>query len=522
MAGVSGPCPYCHSHITAPDKELHVSSSSKTALPPKELPEHISGKKIRAAAEAIRKSARQEKNGGQPIADPHVEPIADPLAEHHAPYRDFRLELPSTEQNDDDLQPRKLNFFSFIVPIGFTALAAVVALGVFHVAGIINILNYQNGFKKAVAQPEKVTAPRPDTSVKVTILHAETESQDQAVAQSAPKESKEKNSKPKVAPRASVEEPVMTPSKTTNQVTKITKPNLNIPATKAETKTKTPPIALSKSKKPVADSQIKKINPVMANIMERGEFPELKLSPSAPKGKPITTALPTPPSSPSEPIVGYLARENLDIFISAKSLKQRLPFILKGQRSSPAFQNSSLAKPFLPIKSVRLLESNSGVENNMVEHRYMLKFEDPTQPGHRLNMIALLVERIGKHPPLIQAEAFLEHYDKALSQYAQRRKPDTATFHCIAEANTSDFADELPDGVRASMIRFTIKNHPYYPAKFDAYLSKSSPLMSHIGSGKSFPYTSSKYAVLSFRWNTTSEKPYIELVDIVNSSGWGG
>ncbi len=221
------------------------------------------------------------------------------------------------------------------------------------------------------------------------------------------------------------------------------------------------------------------------------------------------------------PTVGYLADENLDAFLETKTLDERLPYLLKGTRLPNEMQSTSLARPFKPVKSVRLLETRSGAETNMVEHLYMVKFEDPAHDGNRLNLLVLLVERIGKHPPLINADAFLEHYDNKLAEYALKPNPEAATFHCIAEARTSDFANELPTEIRQSLIRFTVKTHPYYPAKFNAYLSKNSPLMSHVGSGKSFPYTTSKYCILSFKWNTTHpEHPYIELSEVVNSSGW--
>jgi hypothetical protein len=290
-------------------------------------------------------------------------------------------------------------------------------------------------------------------------------------------------------------------------------------AKKSPSKTSEPPvIASTQPKKPVQETQARKVNPIMANIMEKGEFPELNLSPSAPKQKRSPSLKPAPAPVPT---VGYLADENLDAFLEAKTLDERLPYLLKGSTLSNEMQSTSLARPFKPVKSVRLLETRSGAENNMVEHLYMVKFEDPAHDGNRLNLLVLLVERIGKHPPLINADAFLEHYDNKLAEYALKPNPEAATFHCIAEASASDFADELPAEIRQSLVRFTVKNHPYYPAKFNAYLSKNSPLMSHVGSGKSFPYTTSKYCILSFKWNTTHpEHPYIELSDVVNSSGW--
>jgi hypothetical protein len=515
LAGVSGPCPRCNSQITAPSNEPRSVPSNKTSLPPKRLPEHIPSKKIRAAAEAIRRTARQEGHGNERLSEPGSE----------LQYREITAEKTSiTPDSDASPSGRQFNFFSLLVPTAFAALAGVIALGVLHLAGMADILNYQNGFKKAVNKPEKISAPNNNTFVKVTKLGSEAKAQSPVTSEPQPKEVKEEKPELEAQPPA------------TNQDTSATPPQPSDSVAASEAKTTGKPgtdlkkigdntshgqkAAPKQALKPALKPQITKINPIMANVMERGEFPELKLSPSAPKKEPKATSKPTQPTPSSKPVVGYLARENLDSFLSAKTLKERLPYILENQRSASALKGSSLAKPFMPVKSVRLLETLSGPENNMVLHRYMLKFEDPTQRGKRLNIIALLVERIGKHPPLIQAKAFLEHYDKSLSQYAQKPKPEAATYHCIAEASNYDANNALPEDIKSSLVRLTIKSHPYYPAQFDAYLSKNSPLMSHVGSGKSFPYTTSKYAVLSFKWNTTSAKPYIELVDIINHDGW--
>ena len=407
----------------------------------------------------------------------------------------------------------------FVVPSAFAAVASVVVLAILHLVGMVDLRNYQNSFKTVIKEQEKPTAPSPNTSVMVSLPETEAKS-DEPIA-SIPKTAEPITAEPITsAKQESVAQPASnTPVKPESQLESgtVKKPL----AEKVPSKTSEPPvIASTQLKKPVQKTQAQKVNPIMANIMEKGEFPELNLSPSAPKQKQKQS--PSPKSEPvSVPKVGYLADENLDAFLETKTLDERLPYLLKGTRLPNEMQSTSLSRPFKPVRSVRLLETRSGAETNMVEHLYMVKFEDPAHDGNRLNLLVLLVERIGKHPPLINADAFLEHYDNKLAEYALKPNPEAATFHCIAEASASDFADELPAEIRQSLVRFTVKNHPYYPAKFNAYLSKNSPLMSHVGSGKSFPYTTSKYCILSFKWNTTHpEHPYIELSDVVNSSGW--
>ncbi len=512
MAGVSGPCPSCNSSITAPlpvaaalpatPPVAQLTPPAEIAtLPPKRLPEHIPATTIRATARLIRQSTQAD----EPVDKPKIK------------CRGYILEASAPELSHVSVRPSRPRLFRFVVPSAFAAVASVVALAVLHLVGMVDLRNYQNSFKTVIKEQEKPTAPSPNSSVLVSLPKTKAKSD-------APIASVPKTTEPKTAiPTTSAKQESDAPPASSNPVKPDTKLNSDTVkktlAEKTPSKTSEPPvIASTQAKKPVQKTQARKVNPIMANIMEKGEFPELKLSPSAPKQKQSPSSKPEPASVPK---VGYLADENIEAFLATKTLDERLPYLLKGTRLPNEMQSTSLARPFKPVKSVRLLETRSGAETNMVEHLYMVKFEDPAHDGNRLNLLVLLVERIGKHPPLINADAFLEHYDNKLAEYALKPNPEAATFHCIAEARTSDFANELPTEIRQSLIRFTVKTHPYYPAKFNAYLSKNSPLMSHVGSGKSFPYTTSKYCILSFKWNTTHpEHPYIELSEVVNSSGW--
>ncbi|NCF12645.1 MAG: hypothetical protein GWP68_04615 [Verrucomicrobiaceae bacterium] len=548
MAGVSGPCPNCNSSITAPlpaalpaplpasaalpaapptvppttpPEAQHAPQAKISTLPPKRLPEHIPSTTIRATAQLIRKSTQAD----EPVDKPKIK------------YRGFILEASASELSDESFQPSRPRLLRFVVPSAFAVAASFVALAILHLVGMVDLLNYQNFFKTVIKGQEETTPTSQNTSVLASLPKTKSKSTEPLTTlpkTSAPKTSAPKTAVPQTTEIATVEPALSSklesdalpassnPVKPDTELGSVAKKKpLAKKAPSKASEPEPPVIASTQPKKPAQKTQVTKINPIMANITEKGEFPELKLSPSAPKQN-QTPPLPEPEPEPaSVPKVGYLADENLEAFLETKTLDERLPYLLKGATSPHEMQGTSLARPFKPVKSVRLLETRSGAENNMVEHLYMVKFEDPAHDGNRLNLIVLLVERIGKHPPLINADAFLEHYDNKLTKYALKPNSEAVTFHCIAVASTSDFAGELPTEIRQSLVRFTIKNHPYYPAKFNAYLSKDSPLMSHVGSGKSFPYTSSRYCILSFKWNTTHpEHPYIELHDVVNSSGW--
>ena len=494
MAGVSGPCPNCNSSITAPlpvaaalpatPPVAQLTPPAEIAtLPPKRLPEHIPATTIRATARLIRQSTQAD----EPVDKPKIK------------CRGFILEASAPELSHVSVRPSRPRLFRFVVPSAFAAVASVVALAVLHLVGMVDLRNYQNSFKTVIKEQKKPAAPSPNSSVLVSL--PETKAKPAEPIAAASRAGMPTTAEPKTTESTKSAKPESdAPPASSNPVkpdTQLGSPTVTVKKTLADktpSKTSKPPvIASTQAKKPVQKTQARKVNPIMANIMEKGEFPELKLSPSAPKQKQSPSSKPEPPSVPK---VGYLADENIEAFLATKTLDERLPYLLKGTTLSNEMQSTSLARPFKPVKSVRLLETRSGTENNMVE-------------------------RIGKHPPLINADAFLDHYDNKLAEYALKPSSEAATFHCIAEARTSDFANELPAEIRQSLIRFTVKNHPYYPAKFNAYLSKNSPLMSHVGSGKSFPYTTSKYCILSFKWNTTHpEHPYIEINDVVNRSGW--
>lgn len=305
--------------------------------------------------------------------------------------------------------------------------------------------------------------------------------------------------------------------------------------------------------------------PVMKDTHEDGEFPELQLPPSPTDGPGtdtgkgstdttgggagIDTALdppgePAPPANPSDsppipstadttpagtnedsnpsspPKAGFLANQNLKLFLDATTLDERMALMSKSKHSRETLMASCLAGPLKPVKSIRMVEMVPRMEDNMTQYLYFVSFEDPDEDQQRHRIVMQVVERPGIHPPRIHGDAFIEHYEKKFTRYAKHPNNEVTTFHCIAEARTADLARDIPKELKANMVRLVIKSHPSGASIFDAYLNKNSPLMEKIGSRKDFPYTEPRFCVLSFRWNTTDPNhPYIELNDII-SQGW--
>lgn len=484
MAGVTAPCPQCGAQITAP---APASTLKHRVQEPRQMPTHISEAKIHAAAQLIRRSAQAEKNESEPA----------PLDAQKIDYQQITPYDIDTQTDNTDDRPRKRTLLGVIIPCTFVAVASLVVSVVLHLMGVVDIRQFQD-LARQPGQSSQLD-PAPAETRKAPLPESKT-----AQAPSLVSEVKQ-----------NTDAPANTPQQTAG---KEPAPKLVAQPANRPVMNKAPVIVPAPPKQAVTPTPSRKTSPVMANIMEKGEFPELNLSPFAPKQQQekVEELEPRP-----APLVGYTADQNLEQFLSAQTLKDRLPFLLREQASSADVQNSCLQRPFKPVKSHRLIETRAGMEKDVVEYLYMVSFEDTTQNRDRLNIVLLLVERTGTHPPLINAKAFIEHYEKGLANYARQPHKENATFHCIAEANIADDASALPDEMKKSMVRFSIKSHPYYPAHFDAYLPKDSPLMSHVGTGNAFPYTSSRYCVLSFRWNTSIPgHPYIELSGIVNPSGW--
>lgn len=282
--------------------------------------------------------------------------------------------------------------------------------------------------------------------------------------------------------------------------------------------------------------------PATKPIHVDGEFPDLQLptTSSATPGDSSSTATagidsPPPPVSPSAaggiaatdpspsaspPKAGFLANQNLNTFLHAKTLDERLALMSKSRYTREQLESSCLAGPLKEVKSVNMVETVSSVKDNTTQYLYFVSFEDPESDRQRQRIVMQVVERPGVHPPRVHGDAFIEHYDKKFTEFAKHPNKEVTTFHCIAEARTADLAKDIPKELKPNLIRLVIKTHPYGAPAFNAYLNKNSPLMEHIGSRKELPYTEPRFCILSFRWNTTDPNyPYIELNDIV-CQGW--
>jgi len=376
-----------------------------------------------------------------------------------------------------------------VFPMAFLLIAAILVLVVLNAAGFVNLWDLDKIKAKISGKPDGANKP-------VTTAPATTPATKIEPSVKTP------SAEPKVItqPPADPAPPVMTPAPQT-----------------------TPPPT-----KPVVTPAPPSTSP------PEGEFPDLTppstVSTSPPGKEPVVKASSDPATSPdakSPPKAGslvkdhrFLANEILDKFLNAGSLDERLALMGKSRYTPEELQQSSLAGKFKPVKSNYFADMVPRLEDDMRQYRYYVSFEDKKEERDRLLMVLQVVERPGIHPPRVNGDAFIEHYDKKLDFYGMNPTKDATTFHCIAEARTADLAKNLPDDLKKTMIRMVVKTHPRGKPAFDAFLSKNSPLMERIGPRGDFPYVEARFCILTFRWNTTRPKqPFIELIDIV-TMGW--
>ncbi|MBT8043829.1 MAG: hypothetical protein KJO79_02665 [Verrucomicrobiae bacterium] len=479
MAGVTGPCPECSASITAPQPDS--PAGVPTPQTPAQLPTNPVPQQTQQAQPQPQQTAGTTQRATQPREPNRLQSPTrkDPPGGNQAKSIEHRMRY----RADDKPRAR---WMRVIFPLAFLVVAAALVLAVLQAVGMINIWDYNKTGEELISQKpidsEAESTKDPETNVNTG-------------------------------------EDATGPG---NEAT--TDPSAGNSNNSESTEPTTPAV------------------PVIKPQPEEGEFPELRLPPSPSDTSRKKTIIPPPPTtgiepppantstnsdpsiesspSPSPPKAGFLANQTLDMFLKAKSLDERLPLMSKSRLSREELMASCLAGPLREIKSVRMVEMVPRVEDNMTQYLYFVAFEDSDSDRQRQRIVMQVVERPGVHPPRVHGDAFIEHYEKKFAKYAKHPNNDVTTFHCIAEARTADLAKDIPKELKKSMVRLVIKTHPYGAAKFDAYLSKNSPLMEHIGARKDFPYTEPRFCVLSFRWNTTDPNhPYIELNDII-SQGW--
>ncbi|MBK1831139.1 hypothetical protein JIN77_10405 [Verrucomicrobiaceae bacterium R5-34] len=398
-----------------------------------------------------------------------------------------------------DAPVRRGRWMRVVFPLVFLLLAVLLILAVLNAAGVLNLWNLDELKSKVSGTPSMGNQP----------------------PAAAPASVQPKVDPDPASPPAETKEPAGTP---------------NTPAPTPEEPSIEAPADVAPAKPTPVEHPKTMQSPPGQNRSEssEGEFPDLmppspaSSTPAPPDAVTETSAEPAPTTDlKSPPQAGslvkdqrFLANEVLDQFLNASTLEERLKVMTQSRYTPEQLANSALAGKLKPIKSNYFADMIPRLEDEMRQYRYYVTFEDEEELRSRQRLVLQVVERPGIHPPRVNGDAFLEHYEKRLKSFGLNPTKKTTTFHCVAEARTADLAKNLPEDLKDGMIRFVIKDHPRSQAAFDAFLSKNSPMMDRIGPRADFPYVEARYCIMSFRWNTSRpDQPFIELIDIA-AMGW--
>ena len=476
MAGVTGPCPECSATITAPPSTpvpLPVSEPVPSPVPePAQRQESIPQRQERTpvpapVAKAPNPFAENNPSPGERVAG--RAPAATPVNREQVLVRQH-----------ENRPKRRARWMGIVIPLTFILLAIALVLVLLQVFGLVEVWNFRT-------QKDEVKSV-PDT----TIRESTPQSSEKKDTPAAPVKPKKDDSASTPAPT-----PESAPAPETESAVPSGKPS-DVPGIKEDTQ-------------------------------PEGAFPELPKLPPASSEQAGTSSKPSPPPPPeiatgsedgSQPQASSLVKQVLEQFLEAKTLDERLPLMTRSVHTREELMASCLARPLKAVKFINMSETVPRLEDNMLQYLYFVSFKDENEDQQMQRIVVMVVERPGTHPPRVHGDAFIEHYEKKFEQYAKHPNKKVTTFHCIAEARTASLSKDLPDDLKDRMMRFVIKTHPNAEPAFNAYLSKSSPLMESIGPRKDFPLTVPRFCVLSFRWNTKDPaRPYIELTDIIRQ-GW--
>lgn len=519
MAGVTGPCPQCSASITAPQPSpagaanggaANITQSPQPVAPaPQQAP-------VQPVQQQIQQPVQQQAPQQPPAQAPQETPPSanpQPVQKNPAP----RPESPKQQQEQNSpaeqekahqkpAQPApapakpRARWMRVVFPLAFLIVAGALVLAVLQAVGIFNVWDYKNSQQELIStQPVTTTDDGNEPDIK--------DDQDNPAGGTDTGNPDQKTpptpvikSTPEEGEFPELQLPPASPDTSNN------------PGTSAGTPT--PPVT------PPASSGTTSSTPPSPSVPAPAPpSPPSPVSPP-PTAPPAVTDNGDSSNPPSPPKAGFLANQNLNLFLDAKTLDERMGLMSKSKHTREQLMASCLAGPLKAVKSVRMVEMVPRAEDNMTQYLYFVSFEDPKEDRQRHRIVMQVVERPGIHPPRVHGDAFIEHYEKRFAKYAKHPNKDVTTFHCIAEARTADLAKDLPKELKKTMIRLVVKSHPHGAAAFNAYLNKNSPLMERIGTRKEFPYTEPRFCILSFRWNTTDPNhPYIELNDIVQQ-GW--
>ncbi|MBB22670.1 MAG: hypothetical protein CMN04_07275 [Roseibacillus sp.] len=239
------------------------------------------------------------------------------------------------------------------------------------------------------------------------------------------------------------------------------------------------------------------------DVKVRGEVslpPLIDLNPSR-------NALPEQSGSPSAPA------ETLSLFLAARNLSERRPYMSASRRSEAELERGPLAKQLPPTVKLRLLKYVKDHSEKTDERFFEVSFErESTAPI----LVQVAVNSNGRIQ--VHTDAFLDLYNDEMARFQAVPVKGERTFHTLADAYKQCFEEKIPGAEDKSYIK--LRQHEQVAARLQAYFAKESKISEQIEQSRALPWGRSGICTVTVRWNTDYGRPYVELVSIDELS-WG-
>ena len=216
---------------------------------------------------------------------------------------------------------------------------------------------------------------------------------------------------------------------------------------------------------------------------------------------PSRNALPEQSGSPSAPA------ETLSLFLAARNLSERRPYMSASRRSEAELERGPLAKQLPPTVQMRLLKYVKDHSEKTDERFYEVSFErESTAPI----LVQVAVNSNGRMQ--VHTDAFLDLYNDEMARFQAVPVKGERTFHTLADAYKQCFEEKIPGAEDKSYIK--LRQHEQVTARLQAYFAKESKISTQIEQSKALPWGRSGICTVTVRWNTDYGRPYVELVSI--------
>ena len=216
---------------------------------------------------------------------------------------------------------------------------------------------------------------------------------------------------------------------------------------------------------------------------------------------PSRNALPEQSGSPSAPA------ETLSLFLAARNLSERRPYMSASRRSEAELERGPLAKQLPPTVQLRLLKYLKDHSEKTDERFFEVSFErESTAPI----LVQVAVNSNGRMQ--VHTDAFLDLYNDEMARFQAVPVKGERTFHTLADAYKQCFEEKIPGAEDKSYMK--LRQHEQVTARLQAYFAKGSKISALIEQSKALPWGRSGICTVTVRWNTDYGRPYVELVSI--------